>query len=249
MKEVITSIVLVFIASIVSAEIIQLKSGETIEGNIIAQSNEEIKVEIGSNMIITYYNDEVAYIAPSLSKESKEDIQKDYYPSGTLWREIKFIGGKKALQKEYTEEGNLEAEIIFINGEISLEKEYGKEGRLEEETYYQEGKAFLDKVYYASGKIAEEIELNSKEEPHGLIKKYYKNGSIKREIDYSNDIKNGKENFYSENGKLQSSLSYKNETLDSDSKFFDKNGDLIVEMSFEEGDLIGIKVQNKEYLK
>ncbi len=86
---VISSFLLITIAS--HAETIQFKSGDTVEGKIVEQTNEFIKVDLGVGVGITYYLDDI------------ESIKKSIVPkvsAGTLFKKKVAQGQQRYFSQE-----------------------------------------------------------------------------------------------------------------------------------------------------
>jgi len=90
MRKVIIFFILMFTSNMLSAETIELKSGEVIEGQIIEQNEEYIKVDSGFGVSITYYLDEINSIKDMTKLESAESRdetlqvnQEDFSPALT----------------------------------------------------------------------------------------------------------------------------------------------------------------------
>ena len=107
------------------------------------------------------------------------EIKKEYYPSGIVKSEGKYIKGiKEGIHKEYYESGQLRGKGNYKNGKL--------EGIVK--NYYESGKLSLEASY-----------INGKQE--GITKWYYESGKLKIEENY----KNGKiigQKIYDESGKL-----------------------------------------------
>ena len=65
-----------FIASLAFAETIQLKSGKTVEGNVIDKTGKYIKVDIGVGIPIIYFFDEISTINGQEINETKSSDAK-----------------------------------------------------------------------------------------------------------------------------------------------------------------------------
>jgi len=91
-------------------------------------------------------------------------VRKEYYPSGKLKSETRYINGQlNGIQKGYYESGKLSFEMPFNNGKLNgVQKEYYESGQLESERTYRDG------------------------ERNGVLKKYYKSGDLMKEVLYKN---------------------------------------------------------------
>ena len=69
-------IVFLCISSSAQAELIKLKSGQSVEGKIITQDKDKILVDIGIDTPVTYFRDEIKEIAaPAVIEETIQDPQ------------------------------------------------------------------------------------------------------------------------------------------------------------------------------
>jgi protein TonB len=69
----------------------------------------------------------------------------------------------------------------------------------------------------------------------GLIKSYYPNDSLKSEINFSRNIRDGEAKFYFENGKIKEEVNYINGRVDGLVKQYDENGKLKEQFTLENG--------------
>lgn len=74
--------------------------------------------------------------------------------------------------------------------------------------------------------------LNAQE---GLIKKYYSNGIIESEINYTNSMRDGAAKFYYPDGTLKEEINYINGRIEGDVKRYHENGKLKESFFIEEG--------------
>ncbi|MFH1360712.1 MAG: hypothetical protein ABIJ41_06710 [Candidatus Omnitrophota bacterium] len=63
-----------------SAETIQFKSGKTLKGKIIEQTSDFIKVDIGIDMPVTYYRDEILNIENDIPSDSEASHDQQSHP-------------------------------------------------------------------------------------------------------------------------------------------------------------------------
>ncbi len=94
--------------------------------------------------------------------------------------------------------------------------------------------AEIIKKTYKNGTVrSEKNVVNGKRE--GIAKTYYKSGKLKTEVTYKNDKKEGLEKGYYENGKLKFEKMYKHSVLHGQSKTYYKSGKLESDFTFEDG--------------
>jgi antitoxin component YwqK of YwqJK toxin-antitoxin module len=72
----------------------------------------------------------------------KHGIEKRYYLSGEIEREIPYINNKKhGIQKWYYQSGRIEWETLYNHGELhGIHKEYYKSGEIKKILLYENGK-------------------------------------------------------------------------------------------------------------
>ena len=69
----------------------------------------------------------------------------------------------------------------------------------------------------------------------GIIKSYYDNGALKKDIPYKDGKKEGLSKAYYKNGNLLSEDNYKDDKLEGLSKVYYENGNLIAEYYYKDG--------------
>lgn len=69
----------------------------------------------------------------------------------------------------------------------------------------------------------------------GLIKKYYANGIIESEINYTNSLRDGVAKFYYPNGNIKEELNYNNGRIEGDVKRYFENGKIKESFFIEDG--------------
>ncbi|UCC95573.1 MAG: hypothetical protein JSW40_02190 [Candidatus Omnitrophota bacterium] len=132
----------IFLALIVSlslafpvfAEKITLKSGKTLEGKIIQETDSFIKVDF-SGILLTYYKDDIANIEKSTSNtqikhnQEKQDMDYGETTKDQQWEE-KMIEERINMEKK-----QIEAQIEAYEGRIKQLKEWIKEYEEGDEDY------------------------------------------------------------------------------------------------------------------
>jgi len=76
---------------------------------------------------------------------------------------------------------------------------------------------------------------------NGIVKQYYENGNIWREMTIKDGLENGIEREYYENGKLHVVANVAGGKTDGESKLYKENGKLYMEINWNQGDVKGIK--------
>ena len=77
---------------------------------------------------------------------------------------------------------------------------------------------------------------------NGIVKQYYENGNIWREMTIKNGMENGVEREYYENGKLHVVADVKNGKTHGQSKLYNDDGKLYMELIWDNGEMISAKV-------
>jgi hypothetical protein len=72
----------------------------------------------------------------------------------------------------------------------------------------------LKKEYYDNGNLKSQIHYNSLGEMDGVVKHYYKNGKVSKEIFYTNGKKNGKYTEFYKSGEVKYKTFFKNDEQD-----------------------------------
>ncbi len=108
---------------------------------------------------------------------------RNYYPTGVLEREIKFVNVYSAKLKLYYPSGNLKSEIHFNEKNPITWIDYFDNGNIDYEEYYNNTYSRLNKKasYYENGTIQEEQILIKKSKLIYSYKTYYENGQVKSE--------------------------------------------------------------------
>lgn len=90
----------IFIPGIASAEVIRLKSGETIEGKIVTRTDEYIKIDPGIGIAVTYYLEDIDRIlsepvVPPEGQTPAVNEQNDLSPLSNETEDIKNLSNEK----------------------------------------------------------------------------------------------------------------------------------------------------------
>ena len=76
---------------------------------------------------------------------------------------------------------------------------------------------------------------------NGIVKQYFENGNIWREMTIKDGLENGTEREYYENGKLHVVANVVNGKTDGESKLYKEDGKLHMEIDWDQGNVKGIK--------
>lgn len=186
-----------------------------------------------------YLDKEVARMyALELSGEDGDVIE--WYSSGALKTTYSKLDGIiHGLMKSYDEFGNLKSEGYVQKGERhGIWKFYCDPPRNHtlEETY-DHGKLCAWREWDNDGGLVAEGML-SEETPGKIMKtfrSYHKNGKIKSQRSYCNDMKEGETKFWYEDGQLEAVLNFKNDKGNGPLRYWHKNGVLRTEFLLEDG--------------
>ena len=115
--------------------------------------------------------------------EGKLQGYRNYYPTGVLEREIRFVNIYTSKPKLYYPSGNIKSEILYYNSNPIKWVDYFDNGKIEYEEHYNKKYSILIKEvsYFHSGQIEEEKLLIKKSKSIYSFKTFYNNGQIKSE--------------------------------------------------------------------
>ena len=117
------------------------------ETTILYKKNEVSKVIVEysdnnriNSVVKSYKNDKL--LKETFIKNKKIVLEKEYYASGKLAREIPLKDGLiNSEVKDYYENGKIRSTATFVNGDIDgVVKEYNQAGKVIKETLYKNGK-------------------------------------------------------------------------------------------------------------
>lgn len=93
-----------------------------------------------NSVVKSYKNDRL--LKETFIKNKKIVLEKEYYASGKLAREIPLKDGLISGEvKDYYENGKIRSTANFVNGDIDgIVKEYNQAGKVVKETLYKKGK-------------------------------------------------------------------------------------------------------------
>lgn len=90
------------------------------------------------------------------------------------------------------------------------------------------------KKYFKNGSLKTAITYHEGVK-HGIAKSYYKDGKLRQEINYAENKKQGKATTYYENGKVFQITQYENDTIQGIREKYRQNGDLMAEIPYHGG--------------
>jgi antitoxin component YwqK of YwqJK toxin-antitoxin module len=143
--------------------------------------------------------------------EGKLQSYKNYYPTGKLEREIRFVNIYSAKMKLYYPNGNIKSVIEYLDANPIKWTDYFENGNIDyEEEYDRKYEYYVKRVsYYENGIKKDEEILTKKAKLLYKHKTYYENGKVKTEGEkrYRKDIndyrKIGTWKHYNQDGSLQ----------------------------------------------
>ncbi len=132
--------------------------------------------------------------------------EKEYFPEGGLKAETAYVNQKRhGLHREYYRDGTLKYEDTFERDYRVQRKKFSEEGRPEFVVQYQARWLTRALLYLA-------FNLNENSDPD-LIKKYYRDGSLKEEKTMRHASRDGVTRVYHRNGLLKYLDLYRNGRL------------------------------------
>lgn len=231
-------------------------------GPFIEYDHEGKKVEEGNFLNgeqegswISYYPNGNKKMQANLSRGELHGEMLRYYEDGTV--EVNHFyefGNYTGQARSFHENGELAVLTRYIAGEENDRKEFfDPEGRLELVRFYTHGRlmgySYLDKnskeipmiplenetgiikSYYDNGKVSREMEYVSGE-VKGAYKSYYYTGQLKYETFYEAGEYHGKTMEYFPSGKVKSERNYINGELHGPSRDYYENGQLKQETTY-----------------
>jgi len=128
------------------------------------------------------------------------DGRNEFVREETQWKEGK-MAGKRIV---YYPDGKVATEVTYEDGKPAGEgKSYDREGRLTQVIRYKDGKRDGEMTDYwpATGKPKRVVPCTAGV-VNGLVKEYYEDGTLERELPFKNDALHGIEKHHDEKGNL-----------------------------------------------
>lgn len=97
----------------------------------------------------------------------------------------------------------------------------------------------IKRTFYSDGLLSTEYFVVLDSVRDGRFRKFYPNGKIEFEVDYSNDRKDGNEKGYYESGNVQYVIPYKKGAKSGVSNWFSENGELKATIPYYKGKPVG----------
>ena len=137
---------------------------------------------------------------------------------------------KPHVVKEFNSRNSIsDVKFYTLKGKLVSEGKMDGKDRIGEWLFYPEKSSnVMTREQYQLGKL------------HGLKIIYYPNGQITEEINYSNGLKEGPNNYYSPEGILLKKLNYRNDRLVGQAFYYDANGNVSIEGNYKNGKKNGL---------
>lgn len=212
----------------------------------------------GEIVTLYEYNNDFLISREKINRYNKENQKqgdwKEFYPDGTLKKDMTYINGDlHGYYREYDERGMLVLAMLYDNGElveesvdddpdIEIRNRYDNQGRLiysgpyREETpvgihreYNIKGEVLGAYIYNDNGIIVSEGIITEEGQRSGNWKNFYPDGSVREEGDYQNNRRTGIWNFYDKNGNIIQKGGYRNGRFDGKWEWYYDNGKILRE--------------------
>jgi len=237
--------------------IIKLNSGKVITGVIVESTDEYIKIDTGTGIPITIFQDEINIIDSEKSENTRNIVE--YYEDGALRFEYEKVNGKiNGKLRRYFDTGELSFIEQFKEGKKEgVKREYYKSGALRLELLYTDDKANgLQKEYYESGEIHFKA-MNQDDEYNGPYKEFYKTGVLKSEHTNVNGKAQGESIKYYPSGEIEHRFNFTDNKRHGPGNGYFKSGEVSSEYTYNRGKPEGLvknyfkngKLKKKRYYK
>lgn len=204
-------------------------------------SQSYLSVFVVSFLLFSSVNAQIDTINQVDADGLKQGYWQKNYPNGNLMYKGHFKNGKPVGEmRRYYETGELKAimsfrknsekvytQFFYDDGEIAGEGNYVNNKKDSIWTYYS---------YYSGAITSTETYVNGVK--HGIEKKYYNNGTVSEEIEWSQDMKHGQWNQYFEDGVVKLKTTYYYNKLNGSYSFYWPNGNIYI---------LGNFVDNKQH--
>lgn len=226
MKNFLFLVFLLVVTGVCSAETIKLKSGKVVEGKIVEQTADYIKIDTGIGANLTYYKDDIEKIGSSSQGEPQNDVTM---VTATLNHpdipEVPAMSGEEADINK----------ILKFNDRLQDFAEELKKTQIKQ-TYFQNQKEVGERITDTEDKL-----LSQKGRiPDGIIKEYDENGQLKSEVMFRNNNPIGPWKSYDDTGALDQIYNYENGERNGEYKAFYKNGSIKKQGMFAQGKPTGV---------
>ena len=212
-----------------------------------------------------YYGKKV--ISGAYLNDSQDGTWTWYYDNGAVESVRKYVNGQLHGESiDYFKDGKLQNKYYYSNGNMTGNwLSYNEDGTLETSTVYEWDKKHGKKEFYSpTGKLQiirfynhgrligySYLDKNSKEMPMikltnetGILKAYFDNGKVSREMEFINGELVNKYKAYYYSGQLENETNYKDDEYDGLSVEYHPNGTIKKQSAYLNGSLHGTQ---KEY--
>jgi antitoxin component YwqK of YwqJK toxin-antitoxin module len=179
---------------------------------------------------------------PKLDADGSETIRR-YWENGNVREEFRLVDGERdGAYKSFDRKGRLTATVTYRQGKPASGRSIAldDEGRIVGERLFENDALTVERSYYLNGKVREE---SFREGDRWLLKTYYDNGKLEREVPYRGGggrygrRYEGIEKRYDPDGQLVEESEYRNGRLEGTSRRF-WNGTLSAKSTYKDGRLV-----------
>ncbi len=161
-----------------------------------------------------------------------------YHENGTIYTRSDYRFNEYHGRKEfYSPNGHLQLVRIYDHGRLTGYTYLGKDGK-ELPVIPVENETTVIKAFFDNGKVSREMEYKNGQLVN-KYKAYYYNGQLENELDYVVNTYHGKDIEYYENGKLKVERSYNYDDLHGPLKEYYENGVIKLEAEYRNGERVG----------
>ena len=159
-----------------------------------------------------YYENGKKKIEEEYKDGINHGIYKKYYENGKLYQETTFNDGENdGLYMEYKEDGSIHKKTLFKKGEEIMDyPEVDNIDESKEDIKIENNiKGELQKTYHEGTENIESEYYIDNGKRNGPMKVFYESGQLRTEMNFKNDLPDGKGTGYFENGKISTVNSFK----------------------------------------
>lgn len=178
-----------------------------IDGVVFFQGNYTDDKKNGS---WTYYRNQKPLAYTYYRNDEPDSTWQSFFENGKTQSKVSYIMGRRnGLYQLYHDNGNLAEESTYTDDGISdTLKRFYRDGSIQFIIYYK-GNAIYN-VLAMNDSLGNKQDFGTFANGTGLLKRYYSNGSIFSEVEYTNSQLNGTARLYNKNGKPGSVLNFVN---------------------------------------
>lgn len=219
---------LIFGCSAASAETIKLKSGKVIEGKIVEQTTDYIKVDSGSGVNLTYYLDDVEQMGGDSKKKNESNITMVITHLGEPSMPV-------VPAMSQGEDGTNLNNILKFNDSLQSFVDKLNKSQIKQ-TFFQNRQEIAERITDIDG-----ITLNTKGiVPDGVVKEYDGQGKVRSEGFFENNNPVGLWKIYYPSGQIAQVANYENGEKEGESRLYYESGKIKNEVFFHSGKPVGV---------